>query len=166
MHVRPANFDDISAIAEIAYAAWPVTYMFLPLGQVEYMLEELYSPHALRDQMEKMGRAFAVAEQAGIVVGFAAYSPKDGEPEIFKIHRLYVHPGAQRGGAGRALLEYAEVQAHGFSALELNVNRQNPAVEFYRRMGFHVVLEEDIPFGPYWMNDYRMQRKIPHVRAA
>jgi ribosomal protein S18 acetylase RimI-like enzyme len=39
----------------------------------------------------------------------------------------------------------------------LNVNRYNPAKDFYEKLGFKIILEEDIPIGQYWMNDYVMR---------
>jgi ribosomal protein S18 acetylase RimI-like enzyme len=41
--------------------------------------------------------------------------------------------------------------------LDLNVNRNNQAKHFYEKIGFNVIREEDIPIGPYWMNDYVMR---------
>ena len=41
--------------------------------------------------------------------------------------------------------------------IELNVNRQNNAVDFYKRLGFTILKEVDIPIGKgYFMNDYVM----------
>ena len=44
--------------------------------------------------------------------------------------------------------------------LELNVQRHNKAKNFYEKMGFSVAYEEDIPIGPYWMNDYVMRKEL------
>jgi hypothetical protein len=40
------------------------------------------------------------------------------------------------------------------------VNRYNNAKSFYEKMGFAIVREEDIPIGPYWMNDYVMRKAL------
>jgi ribosomal protein S18 acetylase RimI-like enzyme len=42
----------------------------------------------------------------------------------------------------------------------LNVNRNNEAKEFYKKLGFKIIREEDIPIGQYWMNDYVMRLTI------
>jgi diamine N-acetyltransferase len=47
--------------------------------------------------------------------------------------------------------------ASNVSILDLNVNRHNPAKSFYEKIGFTVLREEDVPIGPYWMNDYVMR---------
>ena len=46
------------------------------------------------------------------------------------------------------------------NAADLNVNRHNPALAFYERLGFQQHREEDIPIGPYWMNDYVMRKEL------
>jgi hypothetical protein len=50
------------------------------------------------------------------------------------------------------------VREQGGRILRLNVNRYNKARQFYERMGFAVVREEDVPIGNnYFMNDYVME---------
>jgi len=53
-----------------------------------------------------------------------------------------------------------EIKKKGKNILELNVNRNNPAKGFYKKMGYAVVYEEDISIGPYWMNDYVMRKDL------
>jgi GNAT superfamily N-acetyltransferase len=68
----------------------------------------------------------------------------------------------QGKGYGKMLLQAVEhaVLKAGENILELNVNRDNKAKQFYERMGFEVVYDEDIPIGPYWMNDHVMRKKL------
>ena len=49
------------------------------------------------------------------------------------------------------------LKMQGIHTLDLNVNRHNKAREFYEKLGFAVIQEEDVPIGPYWMNDYVMR---------
>ena len=60
------------------------------------------------------------------------------------------------------MLKEVEAQAAktGCHTLNLNVNRHNPAFNFYKSAGFAVVQEEDIPIGPYFMNDYVLQKPL------
>ena len=51
-----------------------------------------------------------------------------------------------------------EISLEEVNYLELNVNRQNIAVGFYKKLGFNIVAEEDISIGNgFFMNDYVMQ---------
>ena len=66
-------------------------------------------------------------------------------------------------GYGKALLAAVEdaVKAAGSNILELNVNRNNPAMGFYKKQGFGIIYEEDIQIGNgYEMNDYVMQKLL------
>ena len=75
-------------------------------------------------------------------------------------------PTMQGNGVGKLLLETAfsyakEKKDKGCARIELNVNRKNKAVEFYRRMGMNIVKEGDFPIGNgYYMNDYIMSIDI------
>ena len=71
-------------------------------------------------------------------------------------------PGTQGKGIGRLLLDEVEANCRerGGRTLWLNVNRYNKAQTFYERQGFRVLREEDIPVGPYWMNDYLMEKEL------
>jgi GNAT superfamily N-acetyltransferase len=96
------------------------------------------------------------------IVAFAAYSPREEVPDIYKLHKIYCLPATQGKGYGKVLINTvcdAVIKA-GKHILELNVNRHNKAKDFYEKMGFKVIYEEDIPIGPYFMNDYVMRKEI------
>lgn len=157
---RFADLDDINTIGFLAQQIWPVTYgEILSPVQLDYMLQLFYNPASLRKQMTEGKHQFVMVEEDDEAIGFASWSPA-GEPGVFKLHKLYVLPGRQGKGMGRTILQFIldEVRAEGGSTLRLNVNRYNKARQFYERMGFTVVREEDVPIGNnYFMNDYVME---------
>jgi len=58
---------------------------------------------------------------------------------IAVVHRLMVHPTAQRSGLGRFLMRFAEREAHrlGFRAIRLDTMDANArALAFYRALGY------------------------------
>jgi N-acetylglutamate synthase-like GNAT family acetyltransferase len=158
--IRPADLDDINTIGFLAQQIWPGTYGgILSPEQLQYMLNLIYSPASLRRQMVDERQQFLVVEQGEEAIGFASWSMLP-EPGVFKLHKLYVLPGQQGKGLGRSLLQYIfdDIRPQGGKTLRLNVNRYNKARQFYERMGFTVVGEEDIPIGKdYFMNDYIME---------
>jgi ribosomal protein S18 acetylase RimI-like enzyme len=89
-------------------------------------------------------------------------SVSEDEPEKFKLHKIYVLPSTQGSGAGKYLLNETEnyVRSVGGKVLVLNVNKYNKAKTFYERMGFRVTGEKDIPIGPYWMNDFILEKEL------
>jgi hypothetical protein len=53
-----------------------------------------------------------------------------------------------------------QVDGQNAMALDLNVNRFNPAQHFYKKLGFKIIGEEDVPIGQYFMNDYVMRLEL------
>lgn len=159
--IRQATVADINIIRQLALATWPVAYAkILSPAQLHYMLQLIYSPEALTLQMQEKKHRFILLYEDEQPVGFASYSEKDVTlPHIFRLHKLYVLPIQQGKGSGMQLLDYVirQVQSAGATQLELNVNRDNPAVHFYEKKGFSVLSKEDIDIGEgYFMNDYIM----------
>ncbi len=172
-NLRTATPDDIPAIIALQTQIWEPTYRtILSAEQIQYMFDKLYAPDALLDQMTTKGHTFVLAESETEVatvelVGFASYGlagQTAGAPvgRAFKLHKIYVLPSTQGTGLGRQLLSEVELRCwqEGGNELLLNVNRYNKARLFYERLGFQVVREEDIPIGPYWMNDFVMNKAL------
>ena len=164
LSIRPADLDDINTIGFLAQQIWPDTYgKIVAAEQLQYMLNLFYSPGALREQMVDQRHQFLLVEQGEEAIGFAAWGPTE-EPEVVKLHKLYVLPGQQGKGLGKSMLEFIfqTIRPEGATTLRLNVNRFNKARQFYERMGFVVVKEEDVPIGNgYFMNDYVMEVAVP-----
>jgi GNAT superfamily N-acetyltransferase len=162
--IRPGDLDDINAIGFLAQQIWPSAYGEILNGeQLQYMLNFFYSPGSLRRQMLDDRHQFLLMEQGESAIGFASWSATE-EEGVFKLHKLYVLPGVQGKGLGRSMLQFIfqTIRPEGARALQLNVNRYNKARQFYERMGFRVIKEEDVPIGQgYFMNDYVMEVPVP-----
>ncbi|HSC52168.1 MAG TPA: GNAT family N-acetyltransferase [Phnomibacter sp.] len=160
MEIRQANTGDIPTILHIASLTWPHAYGdILQPRQISYMLEMMYSPDVLLQQMEQEGHRFLLAYSAGKPIGFAGFSPY--ENESWKLHKLYVLPFQQQTGVGKKLLQQAEQQAQqsGAKAMYLNVNRHNKAKDFYSYLGYSIHAEGDFEIGAgFFMNDYIMKK--------
>ena len=159
--IKHATLSDIPAVIQIQEKTWEPTYReILTSEQIEYMFEKIYSAEALENQMTEGGQHFLLLFNTDILQGFAAVSEE--EPGYFKLHKIYVLPATQGTGAGKFLLKAVEdyVRLKGGKKLALNVNRYNKARSFYEKMNFNVVREVDIPIGPYWMNDFIMEKQL------
>lgn len=160
--IRSADIEDTNAIGFLAYQTWPSAYKdIISFEQLQYMLQLLYSPAALHEQMLQKHHHFLIAEVEEQEVGFTSYS--EIEPGTFKIHKIYVLPGLQGKGVGKALIDTVidEVKKNGAKKIQLNVNRHNKAISFYERNGFEIIRQEDINIGSgYFMNDFVMERNL------
>lgn len=160
--IRPARVpDDVLVIFSLAEQTWAPTYShLLSPEQLNYMFQEIYRPEAITKQISD-GQQFLLLYQQQIPAGFASFSQLP-ENKVYKLNKLYVAPAFHGYGYGKLLIEAVQqnVRAAGGQTLELNVNRQNKAKGFYEKCGFRVARQEDIAIGPYFMNDYIMQKSL------
>ena len=159
--MRKADLEDIPRIRDLAQLAFRATYRdILSPQQLEYMMEMMYSAESLRRQMTEEHNTFFIEEGKGYV----SFRPDGnvGPVAVYHLEKLYVLPEWQKTGLGRRLFNHIveEVRraADGKPArLELNVNRRNPALEFYEHIGMRRDRQGDFPIGNgYYMNDYIM----------
>lgn len=114
-----------------------------------------------RDDSHIATAAPGAAAAGGVGGGEAARAEVATDIPLFHLHKIYVLPACQRQGLGRRLfhaaIAYAKSEAGGRCRIELNVNRQNKALDFYRREGMHIARTGDFPIGGgFYMNDYIM----------
>jgi len=164
MHfIREATVNDVEAIREIAETTWRQVYApILAKEQLDFMLAEIYSVEKLTNQISNNIQTFLMLVEGDEPVAFAAYSPRDEDPAIYKLHKLYCLPQTQGKGYGKILINRVidNTMAAGIHTLDLNVNRHNNVKTFYEKMGFEVAYEEDVPIGKYWMNDFVMRKEL------
>ena len=161
MEIKKVGIEAIPLIQSIAKSTWAVAYKeIISAQQMDFMLDLMYSTASLQNQLQQKHQ-FIVAYTEHIPAAFAAYAIKDlGAESIFKLHKIYVLPDQQAKGIGKSLLQFIldDISAKGAKYLQLNVNRQNKAIEFYKKLGFAIVAEVDVPIGNgFFMNDFVMQ---------
>jgi ribosomal protein S18 acetylase RimI-like enzyme len=162
LHIRTAGPADVAAIIEVAQAAWGPTYSpILSPEQVVYMYQAIFQPQVVEESLSHPHTCSLLAWLNNVPVGFAI-SSTSGQPEgKSKLSKFYLCPGLQGQGIGGRLMEalLEGLARQETSQITLNVNRYNEkAIRFYKKWQFEVVQEVDLPFGPYWMNDYIMER--------
>ena len=99
----------------------------------------------------------------GIPKGFLGIEPNYPDAGTLRIHKIYVEASEHGKGLGKALLQKAiEIGKElDVATINLNVNRFNSAVDFYKSQGFKIVKEEDINIGRgYYMEDYVMVKSL------
>ena len=158
--IHEAQLPDLEIIQELAYEIWPLYYTnIISMDQIEYMLGILYNVDALKDQMEKGQRFFLVKENETSVgfIGMTFHQNKG-----LKIDKLYLKEECRGKGYGRQLIDFvvSEGKKTPTNFLFLNVNRFNESLAFYKKNGFEIVENLDIPFGPFWLNDFIMKKPI------
>lgn len=158
--IRKATLDDCGLIHQLAVEIFPATYChILTPEQIDYMMEWMYSIESLTRQMEKEGHVYFLLYEGETLCGYVSIQRE--KEDLFHLQKIYLHPDVQGKGYGKLLFEQAKKYIKEVSPspciMELNVNRNNSAVEFYKRMGMEIVREGDFPIGNgFFMNDYIM----------
>jgi diamine N-acetyltransferase len=155
-----AGIPEIPVIQDIAERTWWPTYSkILSEEQIRYMIDALYSTETISETMSNGSQRYILLTDNSGPQGFASFGPRKENQQVAKLHKVYVLPENQGNGYGRLLIEEVKRRLifENIRILDLNVNRFNKAKEFYEKMGFSVLREEDVPIGPYWMNDFVMR---------
>lgn len=159
--VYKAIATDIAVIRKLALDVWPQTYSsILSSGQIDYMMELMYSEKSLQQQISD-GSQFIIVYDEKEAVGFAAYQKL--QPGVFKLHKIYVLPSQQGKGTGKFIINYIidEIKKEEATVLQLQVNKNNTAKNFYEKLGFYVAEEIKVDIGNgYVMDDYLMEKKL------
>lgn len=162
--IKRATTADCALIRELAEQIFPVTYRdILTPEQNDYMMEWMYSPDNIRKQMEEEGHVYQLAYDGEKAVGYV--SVQQQEEDVFHLQKIYVLPRYQGAHCGsflfRQAIKYIKEVHPAPCLMELNVNRNNPALHFYERMGMRKLREGDFPIGNgYYMNDFIMGMEI------
>lgn len=159
-----ATLQDVPVIQSLAATIWPVTFKdILSQEQISYMMDFMYSDSALEQQIGVHHHQFLLAQQNNNYIGYLSFELDYKSDTKTKIHKVYLLPEVQGQGVGKRLFEEVTALAlqHGNQTLSLNVNRDNSAVDFYKRIGFNILGEENIAIGNgFLMEDYIMERPI------
>lgn len=164
--IERATREDIPAIQAMAQVVFRRTYAdIISPSQMEFMLDWMYSPESLLSQIESPGKAFFIVRLNGENIGYVSVereekkSSPEGRP-LYHLQKLYLLPAFQGRGYGRRMVEFIAdyvrtLHPEGGARIELNVNRSNPAVHFYKAIGMTLDREGDFPIGNgFFMNDY------------
>lgn len=163
--IRLADTNDCELINHLAKDTFPFTYRsILTPEQIEYMMHWMYDPENIYRQMTEEGHVYFIAYQDDEPAGYVSVRKDEGQ--IYHLEKIYVLPKFQKMHFGRVLFQTVEDYVRkqcpsGDCAVELNVNRQNPALDFYKHMGMRIDRQGDFPIGNgYYMNDYIMRKDL------
>ena len=164
VRIEKAGSGDLQKISDMAEVVFRHTYReILSAEQLDYMMDMMYSMPNLEKQIEEGHHYYIAYDEAPQGYVSVQYDGADNEGvEVYHLHKIYVMPDAQGKGIGIRLfnrvVEHVKEACEGkLARIELNVNKFNKSVEFYKHIGMRVLLEEDFPIGNgFYKTDYIM----------
>jgi GNAT superfamily N-acetyltransferase len=158
----------IADVARMAHEVWNEHYVpLIGQAQVDYMVAKFQTAEAMQSQIDS-GYEYFQIQLSARSIGYAAIRHDAADARVF-ISKLYVLAADRKSGAGRQALGLIERMARerGATHLWLTVNKGNPSVRAYERLGFKIVdaMVVDIG-GGYVMDDYKMEKGVEPLHAT
>ena len=156
IEIKKATTADIPLIRKLSETIWKDHYTsIISLEQIEYMLDKMYSPEKLREEINNPGYEYHLAMLDGKPAGYIAISSESGVN--FMLNKFYILNEHRFKGFGELVFNLV-FKGKEFRKIELFVNRQNfKSINFYFKMGFKIAGVVDNHFGNgYYMNDFIM----------
>ncbi|KPF92700.1 acetyltransferase [Novosphingobium sp. AAP83] len=170
MTLRLATPADAAALANLGRRAFVVKFGHLysaeNLGQ---FLEKVYAVTSVLADLANPDLCIAVIEQGGALASFCKIARTSGLPthtaaqSPMELKQLYTDPDLIGRGHGARLMEWAQAEAQGWSAdeMQLSVYADNPQAQaFYRRFGFEKVADIEFWVGDHCDPEFMFAKKL------
>ena len=158
-----AQESDAGLISRLGHKIFGETYKdILSEEQIEYMLEMSYSTFSILRQMQN-NNTFYIVYCEGEPCGYIAIERK--KDNMFHLQKLYLHSDMHGQNIGREMMnkvyEHAKELSPNGATITLNVNRENPTLGFYKKMGWEIIDSGDFELGGgFYANDYIMKYEV------
>lgn len=154
----PLKLENPAAVAEMSdLAASIVKEVFDPIigaEQNDYMIKKFQTVEAITEQLSCGYRYYFAAAETGEKIGFLAFYPRGNELYLSK---FYLKREFRGRGLSKDMFSFVVACAGeaALTAVTLNVNRNNPAVFVYEKLGFEKIREEKNDIGSgFFMDDF------------
>ena len=164
--------EQLAVIAALAHEIWYEFYVpLIGRAQVDYMVARFQNAAAMQSQIDQGYEYFLVKQtdttSSAKDIGYCAVQQQpDGA--LF-LSKFYLHKSARGSGTGRKCMEFIEglARRRGLSLLWLTVNKGNPSIQAYQRLGFRIAADLVMDIGGgFVMDDYRMEKPLTTAGAA
>lgn len=151
--IRPAQIDDVPAIARVHVDTWRTTYRgIVPDAHLANLSYERCQANWIAHLSNPQGaHTFVAQAPSGQIVAFAsggqlreALAGFDGE-----LYVIYVLEAFQGRGYGKLLVTRVarDLASRGYQSLVIWVLKENPACRFYERLGGQIFAEKAVEIG-------------------
>ena len=170
MILRPATAADIAALSQLGIDSFVAKFgqLYSPQDLAAF-LDETHSHDALVAELANPDRLYRLAEEGGVLLGYAKLGLKCGFPDhargskVLELKQLYTAANATGSGVGGALMDWAmaECAARGADEVQLSVFSGNGGAQrFYQRYGFEKVADHTFRVGEQLDHEYLFARML------
>jgi len=153
---------EIGTVASLAKEIWYEYYVpVIGRAQVDYMVPRFQSAAAIREQIAGGLEYYLIAAE-NAPAGYIAIQRQPTEQALF-ISKLYIRKSVRGRGLARCALSFlvSLCRRESLKLIWLTVNKRNPAIETYKRLGFRHVADVVTDIGDgFVMDDYRMEKLV------
>lgn len=149
--------EDLALIQQLSHEIWHEYYpAIVSVTQIDYMLNKFHSIEALQNQIDA-GQKFFLIMDGNKVIGYCAFSEKNGAAFL---HKFYILSSSRGNGIGGEVFKQILDLLTDNKKISLQVNRRNfKSVNFYFKQGFSIEYVKDFDIGVgYTMDDFVMTK--------
>ncbi|MGE0754822.1 MAG: GNAT family N-acetyltransferase [Alphaproteobacteria bacterium] len=166
-----AHPDDAATVSAVMQRIYRALYAYLWIDGGESFLNTIFSPHALRRELEDKNQPCWIicceGKQIGILKLTLDVAPGDiPDAHSIKLHRIYMDAAFHGRGIGSAILRFVEDTARSAGAhnIWLESMASEPGVrKFYEKHGYAYVKDVTLPYPngkPEFSRMLRMENKL------
>lgn len=168
--------EQLATVAALAHDIWYEFYVpLIGRAQVDYMVAKFQNVAAMRAQIadgyeyflvrreDANGAAAAKSPPGGDAAAIGYIAVQEQPDRVMFLSKFYLQHAARGSGTGRRCMEFIEglARRRGLSLLWLTVNKGNPSVQAYQRLGFRIASELVMDIGGgFVMDDFRMEKPL------
>ena len=166
---RKCTVEDLSDLCTFSRAVFYETFRdSCSPEDMESFLDHAYSTEKLRGELLNPDSSFFLLYQEGVFAGYIKLNESPAQtdihdPDALELERIYVSRSFQGTGLGSCLMERAVeiAKQRGRKYLWLGVWEKNEkAISFYRKHGFHRIGTHTFRIGGDAQTDYVLRRDL------
>ena len=153
---------EIDEVVKIAREVWREHYPpIIGIEQVEYMLENFHSKHAITVELTQDNYAYYLIKNNSEIVGYIGIQLKQ---DYLFLSKIYIRSSERGHGVGKASIRFIRnlAQEYKLNRISLTVNKNNTSsIAAYYRFGFIKTGDICVDIGGgYKMDDIQMDLSI------
>jgi GNAT superfamily N-acetyltransferase len=158
--------EQLATVAALAHEIWYEYYVpLIGQAQVDYMVAKFQNAPAMQAQIDQGYEYFLVQRplESGKQADIGYFAMQEQPGRVMFLSKFYLHHAARGSGTGRRCMEFIQdlARRRGLALLWLTVNKGNPAVQAYQRLGFRIAADLVMDIGGgFVMDDYRMEKAL------